>query len=557
VFASIYIFGHLVVAAASLMIGFAFAVSALRLPRSRADLWYSLTFVLTAIIALVEMAMAVQPTILRARSYLALIAILVLFSCVAFHAQYAAGVFSGRNQRRHAVAVLGYGGFCAVILACILGGLFDDDRLVALSIRGVHSGVMALPGWAFAICMTYAALSFVLQAPLLLMDGERRLERRFIAFPVLFIPFIGLHELLIGLGVNPMLPLGGYFAALAGMAGPFVLAERFRTLGQLGDGGHRVARIGHYRIERRLGGGGMADVYLARRDGSERLAQVVQHVALKRLRPELAEDPHFVRMFLDEARLIARLHHPHLVTLIEAGEDAGELYLAMELVDGAALSRLVRVARHRARPIATAAVVEIGLQVADALAHAHQLTDEAGRPLELVHRDVSPQNILVDRAGHVKLADFGIARCTDRLAQTATGMMKGKLSYMAPEQLRDGYDQRVDLWALGVVLYELACGHAPWEGQSEVSILRQLMANDPLPQRRAATLPGPLGDVIRGALAADPTARVPSAARLRSLLEPLRDEPRGRAELAALVADVDDEKRSHELATIAEVRRSS
>src|SRR6202000_549835 len=102
----------------------------------------------------------------------------------------------------------------------------------------------------------------------------------------------GLHELLIGLEVNPMLPLGGYFAALAGMAGPFVLAERFRVLGQLG------ARIGRYQIERRLGGGGMADVYLARRDGHERLVNVVQRVALKRLRPAMAEDPHFVRTFL-------------------------------------------------------------------------------------------------------------------------------------------------------------------------------------------------------------------------------------------------------------------
>ncbi len=553
-FASIYIYGHLVVAAASLMIGFAFAVSALRLPRSRADWWYSLTFALTAATALAEMTLAYEPTILRARLYLALIGILVFFSCVGFHAQYAAGVFSPRGQRRHAVAVLAYGGFCAVVIACILGGLFDDERLVPLSVHGVHSAVMALPAWAFALCMIYACLSFVLQVALLTRDGERALERRIIAVPVLCIPFIGLHELLIGLGVNPMLPLGGYFAALAGMAGPFVLAERFRTLSQLGN------HLGRYQLERRLGGGGMADVFLARRGGHERLAHVVQHVALKRLRPEMAEDPHFVRMFLDEARLVARLRHPHIVTLIEAGESAGELYLAMELVDGAPLSRMLRVARSQQRPIDAAAAVEVGLQVADALAHAHQLAGDDERPLDIVHRDVSPQNILVDRHGHVKLTDFGIARCTDRKSETATGMMKGKLSYMAPEQLRDGhgYDQRVDLWALGVVLYELASGRPPWEGESEVSIMRQLLAGTPLPRQRAVALGGPLGDVIGGALAADPNARVASAAALREQLRRLRDEPRGRAELAALVAEslAQDERRASETAaTVAELRR--
>ncbi|HEX4462379.1 MAG TPA: serine/threonine-protein kinase [Polyangia bacterium] len=556
-FASIYIFGHLVVAAASLMIALAFAVSAVRVPRSRADLWYSLTFALTAAIALVEMTLTHEPTIVRARIYLALIGILVFFSCVAFHAQYAAGVFSPRGHRRHAVGVLAYGGFCAVIIACILGGIFDDERLVPLSIHGVRSGFMALPGWAFAMCMTYACLSFVLQVALLTRDGERRLERRIIAVPVLCIPVIGLHELLIGLGVNPMLPLGGYFAALAGMAGPFILAERFRTSSQLHGG-----NVGRYQLERRLGGGGMADVYLARRDGHERLAHVVQHVALKRLRPEMAEDPHFVRMFLDEARLVAKLRHPHIVTLIEAGEAAGELYLAMELVDGAALSRVIRVARSQARPIAAAAAVEVGLAVADALAHAHQLAGDNDAPLDIVHRDVSPQNILVDRHGHVKLTDFGIARCTERHSDTATGMMKGKLAYMAPEQLRDGhgYDQRVDVWALGVVLYELVSGRPPWEGESEASIMRQLLANTSQPRERAAKLGGPLGDVIAGALTSEPSARVASAARLRDELRALRDEPRGRAELASLVAEslAQDERRTHETAaTVAELRRSS
>ena len=319
--------------------------------------------------------------------------------------------------------------------------------------------------------------------PLLLADGPRRGERRMLAMPLGLLPLVGLYELSIGLGVHDLVPIGGYFASLAGVIAPFVLTERFKTL----VGSSSV--VGSYTILGRLGSGGMADVYLARRGDA---GGVVQRVALKRLRPEHADNPNFARMFLDEARIAARLVHPNIVTLLDVGAHGNELYLAMELVDGAPLSGILGVLRHRGTPLGDAAAVEVGLQVADALVYAHAMTDDGGRALGLVHRDVSPHNVLVDKTGHVRLTDFGIARVLGdgAAARTRTGVMKGKLSYMAPEQVQTStYDQRIDIYALGVVLFEMLANRLPYAGSSEPTVLRRLLENDPEPWRRAAGLP--------------------------------------------------------------------
>jgi serine/threonine-protein kinase len=192
--------------------------------------------------------------------------------------------------------------------------------------------------------------------------------------------------------------------------------------------------------------------------------------------------------------------------------------------------------RHRDAHLSSDAVVELAVQVCDALAYVHSRADEAGRPLDLVHRDISPHNLLVDRSGTVKLADFGIARSADRMSQTATGMLKGKVSYMAPEQLRgETYDQRVDLYALGVVLFELATGHRLYEGLSEQALVFHVVNGDPPPLDRLTDVSPPLAQLIRQALRFPVAERVQRAADLRAALVGLRQPDRGRSELARAV----------------------
>ena len=546
--ASIYLHGHLVAATFSLAMALAFAVSMARVPGARADLWYVVTFLLTASCALAEMWVAYRPTLAPARAQLCLEAILLFFITPAFHAQYAHEVFSAHGLRRHRRAVIAYALLTMVVVALIVSGVADGNRIHPLHRWGVHSAAVYLTMPAFALFALFVLANAAIQAPILLADGPRRSERRWVALPVLATPLCAVHELGIGIGVVGTLPVGGYFAATAGIIGAFVLAERFRSLVRAGS------VVGAYTLERRLGGGGMADVYLARRGG--RPGGVVQRVALKRLRTEFVEDPTFVRMLLDEARLVARLQHPHIVTLLDVGEHRGELFLAMELVEGAPLSRMLQLARRRQRVVDDAAVIEVGVQVADALVYAHAMCDDAGRTLQLVHRDVSPQNILVDKVGHVKLADFGIARSLERDGGTRTGVMKGKLSYMAPEQVSTStYDQRIDVYALGVVLFEMLSNRVPYKGSTEPTILRRLLDNDPEPYRRAAGLAPPLGPLVREATHPDPCARLATAAALHAALLPLRDEARGRAALSALVADcvaVDEPADLHEAPTVAE-----
>lgn len=237
---------------------------------------------------------------------------------------------------------------------------------------------------------------------------------------------------------------------------------------------HTPMRLGPYRIERRIASGGMAEVYVAHREaalGFER------RVALKTILPQLASDPEFAAMFADEARLAARLEHPGIAQVFDFGETDGMLFLAMELVDGASVNRVLRAvtASREPAPVPLAVVLHVGIEVARALAYAHHARDHRGRPLSLVHRDVSPANILLGRRGEVKLVDFGIARAFGAAHRTDDGMVRGKLGYMSPEQVQGKQvDGRSDVFTLAAVLAEM-CLLEPLFGTGEdLSVLMRI-----------------------------------------------------------------------------------
>ncbi|HZS41314.1 MAG TPA: serine/threonine-protein kinase [Polyangia bacterium] len=551
-FAALYVNGHLFTAAFSLAMALAFALSALRVPGARSDFWFSSIFTLTGSGALVEMLLVTHPSLWWARGYLGLMIILYLTIVIGLHDTYGPDVLSRGERRWWARGVIVYAIWAAAIEASLFSGAFDHGATRTPELWGVRSTVCAVTVSGYLALQAFSLANLVLLGPLLLRRGPRRGERRMVAVPILLAPLVAVHEILVAFGVGPSIPLGGYFTALAGLVGAFVLAERFRALA------HGGSLVGHYLVERRIGGGGMADVFAARRIGSGDVKRVMRRVALKRLRPEFNDDPAFVHMFLDEARIVARLSHPNIVTLHDVGQSRGELYLAMELVDGPTLSRLLKVSRARRRPIDPDVAAEIGVRLADALAYAHAAVGEDGRSLELIHRDVSPQNVLLTVDGHVKLADFGIARSALHTVHTATGVLKGKLSYMAPEQIQGlAYGQQVDLYAVGVVLYELVTGARPFEGDSEQTMLRDIVAGELQRSRALERAPEALRQVIAAALDPDPGRRPAGARSLHAQLVPLRDEAQARAKLQTLVqlAMEDDERqRQQEDSTVAERR---
>jgi serine/threonine-protein kinase len=220
------------------------------------------------------------------------------------------------------------------------------------------------------------------------------------------------------------------------------------------------SQIDRYHLERRLGTGGMAEVFLAWQVGP---GGFERKVAVKRPLPHVSEDPNAVAAFLDEARVAAQLLHPNIAQVYDVGESSGSYFIVMEYVDGPSLRQVLRQLEQEHRrvplPIATSMIVS----VLAALDYAHRHSDERGRPLELVHRDITPRNVLLNRSGQIKLVDFGIARAEFRLHVTRTGTVKGTLPYMSPEQAAgETLDRRADLYSAGVLYYELLTGEVAY-----------------------------------------------------------------------------------------------
>jgi serine/threonine protein kinase len=281
--------------------------------------------------------------------------------------------------------------------------------------------------------------------------------------------------------------------------------------GMLPVGSH----LGRYQIIRRIALGGMAELYLARQLGDAGYEKVV---ALKRVLPHLAEDPQFVEMFLNEARLAAGLNHSGIAQVMDFGTEGGEHFMTLEYVHGRSVSQLLREA-GRALPRSVA--LTIAHEVAGALHYAHERVGSDGRPLGLVHRDVSPSNILVSYDGDVKLVDFGIAKATAHSNATQTAAIKGKIAYMAPEQLRgESLDRRSDVFALCVVFYEMLLGKRCFSAPGEFALINRVAeARYTKPSKINPEIEPELETLVADGLSVDPDDRPRSARVLQGRLE--------------------------------------
>jgi eukaryotic-like serine/threonine-protein kinase len=276
--------------------------------------------------------------------------------------------------------------------------------------------------------------------------------------------------------------------------------------------------IGRYALYGEIASGGMATVHFGRLVGAVGFSRTV---AIKRLHPQFAKDPDFVHMFLDEARLAARIQHPNVVNTIDVVPLDDEVFLVMEYVHGEALSKLIRSIRRRGELVPPRIAIAIIAGTLHGLHAAHEAKSERGLPLNIVHRDVSPQNILVGVDGVPRVLDFGVAKAAARATSTRDGQMKGKVAYMAPEQLRGkGVDRRTDVFAAGIVLWETLTGRRLFDGDDPGEVLTKLLeAEIHPPSSLEASVPQELDSIVMRALSRDINQRWNSAREMAIALE--------------------------------------
>ena len=275
--------------------------------------------------------------------------------------------------------------------------------------------------------------------------------------------------------------------------------------------------FGKYRLIAELGHGGMAEVFLAIASGPAGFNKLL---VIKQIRDQLADDPEFLAMFLDEARLAARLNHPNVVQTNEVGEDGRRYFIAMEYLEGQPLNRIAQRLGKDGR-FTLAMHVRVLIEALAGLHYAHELTDFDGTQLQVVHRDATPHNVFVTYAGQVKVVDFGIAKALGSSSETRAGVLKGKISYMAPEQaLGERVDRRADVFAVGMMLWEALAGRRPFKGQNDVVILQKLVAGDiPSPGTVREGIPDLLEAICMKALAHDREERFATAEDMARALE--------------------------------------
>jgi tRNA A-37 threonylcarbamoyl transferase component Bud32 len=297
-------------------------------------------------------------------------------------------------------------------------------------------------------------------------------------------------------------------------------------------------RYGPYTLLERLGRGGMSDVDLARQ--SVESASYVRFVVIKRLRSEMTANPDYVRMFQDEARINAELQHANIAQVYSFGQTDGEYFLAMEYISGADLREVQKAVLTSGQRIPTRIALRILVDVLAALSYAHGRVDTYGRPMNIVHRDVNPRNIMLSVRGEVKLIDFGVAKAANRAEETVRHTFKGKFAYMAPEQLQEDVrvDQRADLYAMGLVLHELINGSSPFAGLGDVQIMQRILTGRIPSLIHPADLPS--ADALRAihqrALQIDPEARFQTAEEMRQAIESAAEAVGGVAQTGELIS---------------------
>jgi eukaryotic-like serine/threonine-protein kinase len=291
-------------------------------------------------------------------------------------------------------------------------------------------------------------------------------------------------------------------------------------------------RLDRYELLGPLAEGGMASVWIARQRGKHGFEKLV---AIKTILPQYAADDRFRQMFLDEARIASRIEHFNVARIIDLGEEHDVLYLVMEYVDGDSLSKLRRASSKTGGSLPPGVLLRILADACSGLHEAHELKGEDGQLLDIVHRDISPHNILVSTKGVAKVIDFGIAKARDRMAgETNAGVLKGKIQYMAPEQaLGRKVDRRADLWAVGATLYHLLTGKPPYDADNTLGTLHLLTSGRP-PLPLPPSVPPAVAAIARKALTGAPEARFQTAAQMRDAMEAAMID----AKVPATTADV-------------------
>lgn len=302
-------------------------------------------------------------------------------------------------------------------------------------------------------------------------------------------------------------------------------------------------RLGRYELLDLLGTGGMAEVFRARCSGPGGFQRTV---VVKRILPAHGRDQAFVKMFVSEAKILGMLHHPNVVQVYDFGESDGVLFLVLEYVDGPSLAEAISALRSVGRAVPPLVVARIAYEVCRALDHVHNLNGADGAPLNVIHRDVTPSNILLTSAGGIKLLDFGVAKYRASQARSQVGSFKGKPAYLAPEMLeRRQMDRRSDLFSLGIVLHELLTLERLFEGQSQsVTFYRLMNMKIPSPSRNRPDVPPAVDAIVMKALERDPARRYQSAREMADELDQLLVERGARTdEVVAFVHEVTEVRR--------------